>query len=258
MKKNLMITICVFVLAACQPAAPMPTSTPQATNTATAIPTSTFTATPMPTKTPIPPTPTVEPPTVLSKYLNGVVVFDLTTFDTDPNLDYNTELIHLQDGKLQFKGQDYQGGVDSRLKYKEGQGIMFDFMIDSSQSSSGFEFETYFDVGTWWTPSYRRFGVYITAAPQADMWTGQRGTGKYLTGDLKIIPDTQYQIMVAIGKNAEFLCVVWNPDNPEITRIYRVPKGGDWSGLNWHFVINGAKGTMFVDNLMSVSFESIK
>ena len=56
MKKNLMITICVFVLAACQSAAPSPTSTPQSTDTP--IPTSTATATPKPTNTPIPPTPT--------------------------------------------------------------------------------------------------------------------------------------------------------------------------------------------------------
>jgi hypothetical protein len=260
MKKNLTITICivVFVLTACQSAAPVPTSMPQATNTDTVIPTSTFTATPKPTRTPIPPTSTVEPPAALSKYLNGVTVFDLTTFDTDPNMDYNTELVSLQDDKLQFKGQGWETWAGSRLKYKEGQGIIFDFTIDSSQSPSGFEFETYFDLGTWWTASYRRFGVYITAAPQADMWVGQRGTGKYLTGDLKLTPDVWYQVMVVIDKNADFLSVIWDPNNPDVIRKYRIPKGGDWSGQNWNFVINGSKGTMLVDNLMSISFESIK
>jgi hypothetical protein len=51
MKKNLTVTICiaVFVLAACQPAAPVPTSTPQPQPTETSIPTST----PQPTPTPI-------------------------------------------------------------------------------------------------------------------------------------------------------------------------------------------------------------
>ena len=63
MKKNLMITICVFVLAACQSFGPSPTSTPQPTNTST--PTST--STPQPTRTPIPPTPTATdiPPATL-------------------------------------------------------------------------------------------------------------------------------------------------------------------------------------------------
>ena len=260
MKKNLTVTICivVFVLTACQSAAPVPTSMPQATNTATVIPTSTFTATPKPTRTPIPSTPTVEPPTALSKYLSNVIVSNINTFDTAPNFDYSTELVHIQDGKLQFKGKDWQGGIDSRLKYKEGQGVMFDFMIDSSQSPSGFEFETYFDLGTWWTPSYRRFGVYITSSPQADMWTGQRGTGKYLTGDLKLTPDVWYQVMVVIDKNADFLSVIWNPNNPDVIRKYRIPKGGDWSGQNWHFAINGSKGAIVIDNLMSISFDSIK
>ena len=262
MKKNLTVTICivVFVLTACQSAAPMPTSTPQATNTntATAIPTSTFTATPKPTKTPIPPTPTVEPPTVLSKYLNGVVVFDLNTFDTDPNMNYNAELVSVYDGNLQFKGQGWEAWASSRLDYREGQGVMFDFSIDSSQSPSGFEFETYFDLGIYSTPSYRRFGVYLKPTPQADMWTGQRATEKYLTGDLKLTPDVWYQVMVVIDKNADFLSVIWDPNNPDIIRKYRIPQGGDWSREIWSFVINGSKGTMLVDNLMSISFDSIK
>jgi hypothetical protein len=236
MKKNLTVTICivVFVLTACQSAAPMPTSTPQVTNT------------------------TVEPPTVLSKYLNGVVVFDLNTFDTDPNMNYNAELVSVYDGKLQFKGQGWEAWASSRLDYREGQGVMFDFSIDSSQSPSGFEFETYFDLGIYSAPSYRRFGVYLKPTPQADMWTGQRATGKYLTGDLKLTPDVWYQVMVVIDKNADFLSVIWDPNNPDVIRKYRIPQGGDWSREIWSFVINGSKGTMLVDNLMSISFDSIK
>jgi len=260
MKKVLTIAIfiVVFVLTACQAATPVPTLIPYVTKTPTVTPTSTFTATPKPTWTPLPPTATVEPPTVLSKYLNAVTVFDLTTFDNDPNMDYNTDLVGLQDGKLQFKGQDWSSWATSRLEYKEGQGVMFDFTIDSSQSPSGFEFSTYFDSGTWGAENYRRFGVSITPSPQTNTRIGQTGTVKNLTGDLKLTPDVWYQVMVVIDKNADFLSVIWEPNNPDVIRKYRLPKGGDWSGQNWTFVISGNEGTMLVDNLMSISFESIK
>jgi hypothetical protein len=265
MKRFFVAVACIGVLyiSGCKPMGPandvvIPTATPQNTNTVSVIPSATITPTVRPSNTPIPPTPTIEPPSFLSEFLEGIKVTQFDSFDTDSSLFYNEELVKVQDKKLKMTGLDYSGGAGTDAIFTEGQGIIFDFMIDSAQNESGFEFETYFATGEWWTPGYRRFGVYIAPAPQADMWIGQKGTGKNLTGNLKIVPDTTYQVMLSVGNDANFLCIIWDPNNLDKYRIYRIPKGGDWSNLTWSFNINGAKGGMFVDNFTVFSFDGYK
>lgn len=259
-----LIMLCLL-LSSCTPAsgvneaATRAVETHVARATDTPAPTITPTAAPRPTSTPVPPTPTSEPPAILSKYLVDPIVLQTTTFDSLPvYADVNPELVAVQNGQLQMRGQDYQGGFDLQSKFSEGQGLIYSFKIQPDSAGLKFEFETYLDKGTWWTPEYRRFGVYIMAAPEADMWLGRNGTGKYLSGELKLVPDTWYQMLLVVGKGAEFLGVISDPNNPGLVRSYRVPKGGDWSGLQWTFFINGAKGTMLVDDLMKISFSGIK
>lgn len=265
MRKFQVFLFCIItlILTSCQPAASVPdtmvpSQTPETSSTPTIHPTVTNTPTLQPTKTAIPPTPTVESPAFLDEYMDGVRITSLATFDNGSPLSYAEKLVKVEDGMLNMKGEGYTGGAEADSSFQEGQGIIFDFQIDSVTSSDGFEFETFFAIGDWWTSGYKRFGVYIVPSPQADMWVGTKGTGKNLTGNLKIVPDHTYQIMIAIGKDASFLCTIWDPQKPQDKRIYRISKGGNWSDINWRFQINGARGDMFVDNFMTFKFDGYK
>jgi hypothetical protein len=243
------LTACTAAL----PAAEIPPDVSASPLAPTTLPTGTA----KPTATPIPATPTVEPPALLADYLNAATIDTVLTFTQMPGqVDINRELVTAKDGVLHMQGRDWQGLLYAPYKYKEGQGALFDFMFEQDGGTP--EFETYVDVGEWWTPSYRRFGVYLTLSPQANMWIGSQGSGKYLTGDLKLAPDVWYQVLLVVGENADFLGVIRDPANPGPVRSYRIPMGTQWAGNTWTFAINGTRGRMLIDNWMSISFSSIK
>jgi hypothetical protein len=236
------------------------TPTPLSTDTPTPIPTDTPTLTPSITPSP---TPTIEPPEILSQYLIGVKVNSLNTTDNMKSL-RSTYLnvfpsISIQDGKIHIVGQGYKGGLDSKVTIVEGLGVIYDFSIISNSSSSNFEFETYFDNNQqWMTNGYRRFGIYLTQAPQTDLWIGKNGFGNYLNGNLIIKPNNWYRLALAVGNGGNFLCVIWDPSKPDQNRYFHELMGKNWSGNNWKYVINGAAGEMLVDKIMNISFESMK
>jgi hypothetical protein len=264
------LLVIILLFTACQPETNIASITNLPPVAETPLPsTATFTmvptATPVPpTVTPIPPTitssPTIEPPAILSNYLTGMTILNVNTFDSMPTdlTGFHTESASISDGLLKMVGHNYQGGVDFPSYYGEGKGVMYDFMMPS-QTTSAFEFETYFDNGQQWqTDGYRRFGIYITPAPQTDLWIGKKGFGNYLSGNLTIKTDVWYRLVLAVGKGGDFLCVVWDPNKPDQNRYFHQLMGEKWAGNNWHFFINGSKGNMSVDNLMEISFDSIK
>lgn len=263
------LILVAFLFAGCQPTAPTSVQvtippTIQATQTSippteTPAPTATFqppTETPVPTETS---TPTMEPPEILSKYLAGIKFVTITTFDSEPRtIEYSSDHVKIENGEMHMKGEGYQGGMNYILQFREGEGIVFDMKVLSEKPSTGFEFETYVDHGSWMTDTYRRFGMYLTASPEADLWVGKVGTGKYLSGNLVIKPDVQYRAAIAIGENADFLGIIWDPEKPEVNRYFRQPMGKKWVDNNWKFVINGAKGTLAVDNMMTFTFDGFQ
>lgn len=254
MKKNLMITICIFVLAACQSATPSPTSTPQPTDTP--IPTST--STPTPTKTPIPPTPTVEPPSVLSNYLADVRVVKTDNFDTANGWStYNSQTGKLTNGVYTITGQpDWGSGLVRKTKFKEGQGLMFEFKYDK-----GTEFEFILDRGEWQADSYRRFGVFGFGYPQANLTQGANAIGYgNLTGNFRPQPDTWYNYMVGVGFEGNFIALIWIPSDPSKVIIYKEGIGEKWDNLTWEFTAKAADTGMIlsIDNFAEISFSAIK
>jgi hypothetical protein len=263
------LILVIFLFAGCQSTAPTSvaaTVPPTIPATQTPIPpTETIapTDTPTPTATPEPPTetptPTMEPPEILSKYLAGIKFIRVTTFDSEPRtIEYNSNLVKIVNGEMQMKGVGYQGGMNFRSKFWEGEGIVFDMKILSETPSTPFEFETYVDHGTWWTDTYRRFGMYLTSSPASDLWMGKVGTGNYLSGNLIIKPDVQYRVAIAIGEDADFLGLIWNPEKPDVNRYFHQPMGKKWIDNDWLFVINGAKGNMTVDNIMTFTFDGFQ
>ncbi len=256
-KKSLMfaVSFLVFVLA-CQSIAPSPTATPQPTETP--IPTFTATATPKPTKTPIPPTPTVEPPSILSNYLADVRVVAIDKFD---NLNgwstYNSQTGKLSDGIYVITGHgDYSSGLVRNRKFAEGQGLMFEFKYDTKT-----EFEFILDKGEYQTDSYRRFGVFGFDIPRANLTQGKNALGyNRLFGNFKPQPDTWYNYMVGVGFTGDFIALIWNPSDPSKVVYYKEGIGEKWDNSTWQFTAKAAYEGMrlHIDNFAELTFTAIK
>ena len=257
-----LLILVTFIIAGCQSTTPtnvVVTIPPTMEFTATSIPP---TETPEPTATSLPPTattaptPTIVPPEILSKYLTGIQFISVSDFESAPmDIDYNSDLVSISNGEMLMKGVDYQGGMNLRSTFNEGEGVIFDMRIIPETPAKPFEFETYLDHGTWWTDTYRRFGMYLNSSPEADLWMGKVGTGKYLSGNLTIKPDVNYRVALAVGQNADFLGLIWNPQKPDANRYFHQPMGEKWGNNEWLFVINGAKGSMAIDNVMTFKFD---
>lgn len=264
--KNFIIPLLVFVfviLPACQTPSPSNTSVTTPPDLQTVQTQITPTKNIDPTSTPKPPTltptPIIKPPEILLKYLNGIEINNALNFDSVPtNINYNPDFVKIMNGEMEMKGEGYQGGMELQSRIEEGEGVMFDMKIVPEVPPSKFEFETFFDNGTWWTDAYRRFGMYLVSSPESDLWMGKVGTGKYLSGNLVIKPDVQYRVALAVGENADFLGLIWNPEKPESFRFFHQPMGEKWFNNEWLFVINGASGKMIVDNLMTFSFDGFQ
>jgi hypothetical protein len=226
-------------------ATPEPTSTPEPTNT------------PLPTETT---TPTVEPPSFLSNYLvNPVIERVITGDDLFSDYSVNSAYVSIQDdGSVQMVGDGYQGGFE-KTHHEEGTGYIYTISVVPAEGKKSFEFETFFDNGNWMTDSYKRFGVYIVnGKPQSDIWVGKQGTGNNLLGNLLLKQGTPYKVGVFIGQNGSFLAVFWNPEKPEQFDRFRQDMGKKWASTVWKFVVDGASGTMKINDLMFVKFDSLK
>ena len=245
--------ILVLLLSSCTPASGGNETATHAIDTYT--PEVTQTSVPA---TRVPPTPTVTPPEILHDYLVDPVVDSLMTFDSPPKgFSLDGVITGIEGGQLYIRGEEYRAGVKMPSAFSEGTGIVFNFKI-MAPAPPKFEFDAHFGKGYWGTPEYRRFGVYIMQAPQTNKWTGQKLSWKYLNGNLSIEEDIWYRMLLAVGEGADFLAVITDPAQPDSIRNYRLPQGGDWSGLDWSFELSGAQGLMKVDDMMEISFSAIR
>ena len=239
------------ITGACQTTAPIATvsaTIPLATSTVP-IPTATATSTPPPT---IPPaTPTIAPPQPVLEYLTGAQVVSLDTMDEPGKWDLYAGTI--ADGVLEVRGNNDWNGLIRKGSTLEGTGVIISFKYTSNP-----EFEIFFDHGDWDTEPYRRFGVYILSYPRTNLWQGRNSWWKPLQGNFEPKPDTWYSMLMAIGKDGEFLAIIWDLSNPSKTIAYHEDIGRDWAGLTWTFKIGANVGTAQFDDFMRISFADIK
>ncbi|MGB8980448.1 MAG: hypothetical protein WCC12_01085, partial [Anaerolineales bacterium] len=207
--------LCCWLLVSCQSVyvPPVATNTPQLTTTSRP----THTSTPRPTPTPITPTPTVAPPAVLTKYLESVRIVKVDTFDNGARWNASYEI---SNGVLQLVGEggDAWYGLAHNGTFQEGEGVIINFKFTAEEN-----FEMYFDNRVWNTNSYKRFGVYVRRGySSANLFFGKEGRGSgSIPGNFSLSPDTWYSLFMVVGKEGDFLALIWDPSNPDRSFRYR-------------------------------------
>lgn len=263
MKKSIQSIFLSFVvltvlLSGCAPASTpvpptstsVPTDTPAPTNTP--LPTNT----PVPTKTPIPPTATVPAPDKVSEYLNGVVVTLIEPFGKDYKTGWWFDTGKLTSENVTLPGtDDWSGfGRDESRKFVAGEGYLIDFTY-----SKGSVFEMFIEHEKFYTDPYRRFGIYIdNSIGKSNLWQGKTLFANNLIGNLILHPDTKYTLLMAILKDREFLCVIWDKSNPAKSLYYREKLGTSWADLSYTLSIGANKGTILFNDYYEIKFDSAK
>jgi hypothetical protein len=256
-KRLILLGLSCWVFAACQPVSvpPIATSTLHPTNTPqpTITPLPANTPTPRPTLAPVIPTPTIPPPAVLTKYLGNVHIVKVDPFDDPSGWNAGNEI---SNGVLQLVGEggDVWYGLSRNALFREGDGVVINFKF-----TRGGLFEMYLENGAWNTDPYKRFGVYAGRGHSgANLFTGKEARGSSpLPGNLYLNSNTWYSLFMVIGKEGDFLALIWDPSKPEKSLRYReVIK--NWKGLNWQFHIQVNEGIITFDDFEEIEFDGIK
>ena len=233
------------------------TDTPTARTTP--VPTFTSTEMPKPTKTPIPPTPTVEPPFVIVDYLNDVRVIKTHAFD---NMDgwgtWNSGTGYVSDGVFTLIGQkNFSSGLYYSQNFGAGYGVSLKFKTTKNTNwQSGFVVMS----GNWDTDSFRSIGVYNGKRPKVNLFQGKIGlSGGNLGGNFSPKADTWYNLLLAVGRNENYLVVIWDPEDPTKQLVYRDKLGEKWAGLQSQFTAQANVGeTVYIDDFLFLTFTDFK
>ena len=210
------------------------------------------------TKPPTPlPAPTIEPPSTATEFLTDVKVLSYDPLNSMNNWNWDSQVGNLANGIFELKGRYFWGSsLSPKMQLADGDGIILKFKLQNANGESEFVFDT----GEWQTDSFRQFGIYNSNPPKADLFQGKNGLGgNYLHGNLSLKPDTWYNILMAIGKNGEFLAVMWEPADETQRAVYNETIGEKWSDKPWFFIVKENEGeTLYVDDFYRISFGEIR
>jgi hypothetical protein len=204
--------------------------------------------------TPIPPTPTIAPPEALAIYLEGAVVESQDSFDRpgDPPRGWEGDTGEIADGVLRVDGLGNWNGIAKTGQYSTGDAFLFKFKYSPDAL-----LEMYIDSGQWATDSYRRFGIYVERYPTANTWIADNYFTGNLIGNYRPKPDTWYYVLIAIGPEADFLAVMWEPAEPANAVRYEEHLGDEWADLNWRFAFGADRGSASYDDFTELRFATL-
>lgn len=218
------------------------------------------TSTPIPTATSLPPGAeprVIDPLPLAAEYLTGAKILSYDPFDTMDGWTFSSETGTPMGGVFQLRGTPrWQSSFWYDQQLPEGRGLTIRFAVQHSNARSEFVLVT----GDWMTDTFRQFGVYDAVIPKGDLFQGRLDLGGYdLQGNLNILSNTWYNLLLAVGRNGHFLAVVWDPGNPARRVVYDVLGGPNWAGRSWVFLPKANTGeTVYVDDFYRLAFNDIK
>ena len=195
-----------------------------------------------------------------SLYLNDVEVLKVDNFDNLNNWTpwsplsgtVSNGMFNLQGGKLNgltFKGSLGEGSA-ALIEYKT---------LNNTNYGSQFVVTT----GAWQTDSFRQIGIFGGPRPKASLYQGSSTNtiagNNLLCSKLTLQKDTWYSLLVAIAKDADFLSVISDPENPAKQCVYHEKMGTKWTGLQFQFQAIAEPGeNLELRNFALLSFSSLK
>lgn len=222
-----------------------PTAPERADATEPAVP-----AEDLPTETPLP-VPITDLP---SEFLQDLEIVSADSFDDPSTSAWELQNAEIRDGLLQLLPNENYAGANVNRAFMAGEGIVIDFRFPPSA-----QFEIYLDRGSYASKAYKRVGIfgegdtlYVNAREGSDV------IGNPFTGDLLLEPDTDYSLLIAILPDAEFLQLVWNPDNPAEYLLYREQMNAAWIDLEYFLYAASGDGTLLLDNYREIRFSGGK
>ena len=136
---------------------------------------------------------------------------------------------------------------------QEGQGVVLRIKFDAA-SEARVLFETTTPEDT-----YLRYGLFAGYETRTDimqdkleLWGGTR------YGEIKVIPDHWYYLLLAIEQDADFLVIIWDSENLEKQLVFEKKKQPGWRNHNWNFDVRGRYGIMYIDEYFEITLDSIE
>jgi hypothetical protein len=81
----------------------------------------------------------------------------------------------------------------------------------------------------------------------------------YPFAGISLEPETWYETIIAVDKNAKFLIYQWNPENPKQYHQFKSIISNKWTGQVWNFVANmDQEGEICFDNFSKITFSEMK
>jgi hypothetical protein len=155
-------------------------------------------------------------------------------------------------GVLRVDGHGNWNGIAKTDVYSAGDAFLFKFKYSPDAL-----LEMYIDSGEWATDAYRRFGIYVERYPTSNTWIADNNFTRNLAGNFTPKPETWYFVLMAIGPEADFLAVMWEPENPAHAVYYKEHLGAQWGDLNWRFAFGADKGSASYDDFTEIQFTTL-
>ncbi|MBI3158799.1 MAG: hypothetical protein HYZ26_04260 [Chloroflexi bacterium] len=267
------IVLAALLLSACGGQAPALTATPTAAPSATipaasptpVSPSATPTATETPSETPRPsstPRPTLDAslagltlPPAVEQFLDSVVLTRFESFDTtrDSSEMFSGNLETLG-ASLAYSRQNNppEPGLPGRQQLPAGQGLLFLFNYES-----GARFTITYRHNRSSEPEGARLGLSFSR----NTVTFSAALGDYdysdqLVGNLNILPDHWYYMLLAVGADGKGIALVWDFEDPG--RAARTTFIFDPPGEGWNLNVDVTRGNVLFDNYAEFTFTTVK
>jgi len=202
-------------------------------------------------------------PDPVTQVLAGVEVFDVDDFAALSAAkwlyaDTNVETVAEGDGMVRLTGASpFATYLIPSRQLEEGQAVLLLFRYEGALPV----FEAQLNLGDWQTPSYRRFGLarWDEGELRANIWEGEQNMdSQEEIGAFSLAEQHWYYLLLAVGKDADFLLRIWDAQNTDNFAEYRRAFGESWDDQLWDFVFKVDRGVMYLDDYAVLSFNAYK
>ncbi len=138
-------------------------------------------------------------------------------------------------------------------KIEDGQGVILRVKFDPSSEARVF-FETITPENT-----YLRWGLFAGNEIRTDVLQDEFELwGGAWQGEIKIVPDHWYYLLLTIDHDTNFLGIIWDSENPEKQLLVEKNSSADWQNNIWDFNVRGRYGTMYIDEYFEIVLSDLE